>query len=180
MRLRRLLRLPLTAAVALTLMGHSPYRQWAVYRQTHLVVVADESAAGAAATGEAVVRVVAAAVPRSRAIVAEARNAIEVVKLLRSRQLPLGLLLAGDADDALQGRGPFAGEPPLPLRALAALGPYRLVSLEDFPADLAAGIARALAGHQPEGAPPVAADATPVPLHPAVAGPEAPASGPRS
>lgn len=180
MRSRRPLRCLLTAAGALALMGHSPYRQWSVYRQTHLVLVADESAAGAAATGEAVARVVAAAVPRTRAVVAEAHSAIEVAKLLRSRQLPLGVLLAGDAADALLGRGPFAGEPPLPLRALAAVGPYRLVSLEDFPADLAAAIARALAGHQPEGAPPVAADTTPVPLHPALAGPEAPASGPRS
>ena len=180
MRLPNLLRRALVAAGALTLMGHSPYRQWAVYRQTHLVVVADESAPGAAAACEAVARAVAAAVARSRAVPADARSPVEVVKLLRSRQLPLGLLLADDAADALLGRGPFAGEAPLPLRALAAVGPYRLVSLDDFPADLAAEIAGALARHQPEGAPPVAADAAPLPPHPGVARPRAPPAPGRS
>ena len=171
MRLPSLLRTLLAGGVVLTLMGHSPYRQWATYRQTHLVVVADGSAPGAAAACDAVARLLAAHVPKTRATAAEARSAADVVRLLRSRQLPLGLLLADDAADALFGRGPFAGEPPLPVRALAAVGPYRLVALDDFPDARAAEIARALADHQPEGAPPVAADAAPVPLHPAAPAP---------
>lgn len=158
-------------------MGHSPYRQWAVYRETHLVVAADASAPGAGAACDAVARVLAAHVPKSRAVAADARGPVEVLRLLRSRQLPLGFLLAGDAADALLGRGAFAAEDPLPLRALAAVGPYRLVSLDDFPAGKAAEVARALAEHQPQGAPPMGADAAPVPLHPAVV-PASPGASP--
>ncbi len=159
-------------------MGHSPYRQWAVYRETHLVIVSDDGAPGAAAACEAIARAIAASAPRTRAVAAEAHSAADVVRLLRSRQLPLGLLLAGDAADALLARGPFAGEPPLPLRALAAVGPYRLVALDDFPAAWAAEIARALAERQPAGAPPIAADAAPIPLHPGAPRPATPASAP--
>ncbi|HEU4384081.1 MAG TPA: hypothetical protein VFR85_11355 [Anaeromyxobacteraceae bacterium] len=170
MRARSLLRSALVGSAALVLMGHTPYRQWAVYRETHLLIVADGSAAGAAASCEAVVRVIAASLPRSGAAAAEAHSAAETVRLLRSRQLRLGLLLADDAADALLGRGLFAGEPPLPLRALAAVGPYRLVVLDDFPEVRAAEIARALAEQRPEGAPPVSSSAAPVPMHPGAAG----------
>ena len=148
-------------------MGHSPYRQWAVYRETHLVVVADDAAPGAFGVAEGVAGCLAIHVPGSRAVAARARTAVEVMKLLRSRQLPVGLVLGGDAADALAARGSFAGEEPLPLRALAVFGPYLLVALEDFPAGKAQEIARAVAEHPPPGAPaPVAAP--PVPLHPGV------------
>jgi hypothetical protein len=170
MRLGSLLRTLLAGGVVLTLMGHSPYRQWAVYRQTHLIVVADDSAPGALAASDAVARVLAAQVPHSHAVAAAARSATEVLKLLRSRQLPLGLLLAGDAADALLARGPFAREPPLAIRGLAAVGPYLLVALDDFPAGKAGEIARALLEHAPEGAPPVGPGAAPVPVHPGAAG----------
>ena len=178
MRLRTLLRASLAGAAALVLLGHSPYRQWAVYRETHLVIVADESAVGAAAACDAIARALAASVPRTRAVAAEARSAVDAVRLLRSRQLPLGLLLADDAADALLGRGPFAGDPPLPLRGLAAVGPYRLVALDEFPGSWAAEISRALGEHQPPGAPPVTAEVAPVPLHPGAARPAAPARAP--
>ncbi len=168
----------LAGGAVLTLMGHSPYRQWAVYRATHLVVVADDSAPGALAASEAIARVLAAHVPHSRAVAARARSAADVAKLLRSRQLPLGLLLAGDADDAFLARGPFAREPPLAIRALAAVGPYLLVALDDFPAGKAGEIARALLEHAPEGAPPVGPGAAPVPVHPGAAGVAAPPPAP--
>jgi hypothetical protein len=90
------------------------------------------------------------------------------MRLLRSRQLPVGLVLGADAADALMARGSFVGEAPLPLRALAVFGPYLLVALEDFPAGKAQEIARALTEHPPPGAPaPVAAPL--VPLHPGAA-----------
>jgi hypothetical protein len=168
MRLRGLPARALLGGVALLSMGHSPYRQWAVYRETHLVVVADDAAPGAFAMAQEVAGCLAAHVPGSRAAAARARTAIEVMKLLRSRQLPVGLVPGTDAADALLARGSFAGEAPLPLRALAVLGPYLLVALEDFPAGKAREIARALAEHPPPSAPPPAAGPL-VPLHPGVA-----------
>jgi hypothetical protein len=168
MQIRGLLARALLGGAALLLMGHSPYRQWAVYRETHLVVVADDAAPGALAVTEGVAHCLAIHVPGSRAVAARARTAVEVMKLLRSRQLPVGLVLGADAADALMARGSFAGEAPLPLRALAIFGPYLLVALEDFPAGKAREIARALTEYPPPGAPaPVAAPL--VPLHPGAA-----------
>lgn len=168
MRLRGLLARALLVGVALLNMGHSPYRQWAVYRDSHLVVVADGSAPGALAVAEAVARCLASHVAGSRAAAARARTAMDVMTLLASRQLPVGLVLAVDAAEARAARGAFAGGTPLPLRALAALGPYALVALEDFPAEKAREIATALAEHPPPDAP--AQDAPPaIPLHPALA-----------
>ena len=168
MRVHGLLARALLGGAALLLMGHSPYRQWAVYRETHLVVVGDDAVPGAFTVAEGVAECLAIHVPGSRAVAARARTAQEVMKLLRSRQLPVALVLGADAADALRARGNFAGEEPLPLRALAVFGAYLLVALEDFPAGKAQEIARALAEHPPPGAPAPAA-APPVPLHPGAA-----------
>ena len=54
MRARAVAWRALTVLVGLVLMGHSPYRQWAIYRESHLVVVADGAAPGAFAVSEAV------------------------------------------------------------------------------------------------------------------------------
>ncbi len=151
----KVVRLALAAGAALVLMGHSPYRQWVVYRETHLVVAADDGAPGAFAAADAVARVLAVEMARSGAVAARARSAVDCLKLLRSGQLPLALLLAGDA---VRARGAFAREPPLALRSVAALGPYLLVAPEEFPEPTAREIARALGEHPPEGAPPVRAE----------------------
>jgi NAD(P)-dependent dehydrogenase (short-subunit alcohol dehydrogenase family) len=50
--LRRLVRRVLAGAGALLLMGHSPYRQWVVFRETHLIVVAGDDVPGAFAVAE--------------------------------------------------------------------------------------------------------------------------------
>jgi hypothetical protein len=168
---RSLLRRALAGGAALVLMGHSPYRQWAVFRETHLIIAVSDDTPGAFAVSEMVARSLAAHVRHSKALATLARSDVEVAKLLGSRQLPLGLFLGDDAADALQARGRFAGEAPLPLRALAVLGPYLLVALEDFPAEKAGEIARSLDEHPPDGVPAGAGPAaSPVPLHPGVPG----------
>ncbi len=176
--LRGLLPRALLGGAALLLMGHSPYRQWAVYRDTHLVVVAGDDVPGAFRVSEDVARCLAAHLPRSRAVAARARSTREVMRLLGTRQLPVGVVAAADAADAALGRGSFAREDPLPLRALAALGPYLLVALEDFPEDLAREIASALAEHPLDEVPPPAAP-PPIPLHPGALRAEQAAASPR-
>ena len=159
----------LTVAGSLVLMGHSPYRQWAVYRQTHLVGVADDDAPGAFSVASDMARLLAERLPRTRAVAASARSAVEVVQLLRSRQLPVAVLLTVDAMEALAGQGTFAGYPPLPLRALASEGPYLLVALEDFPAREAATIAQVLAEHPVGESLPRKVGGGSFPFHPAIA-----------
>jgi TRAP-type uncharacterized transport system substrate-binding protein len=125
-------------------MGHSPYRQWQVFRQTRLIVVASAAEPVSYQVAQAVARLLVSHLPESRAMASRATNSAAIIALLASRQLDVGLLTEADARDAFQGAGRFAEDGPLPLRALAALGQYLFVCRDDFPAPNAWQIARTL------------------------------------
>jgi NMT1-like family len=161
---RTFVRLLGVAGAACGLMGHSPYRQWQVYRKSRLIIV---TSAAEYPLGEAVATLLARHLPESRALATRAGDSLEVVKLLASNQLDLAILTAPDARDAYEGRGRFASEGAVPLRALAVLGSYLFVCREDFPVATAEAVAGALIEHwRPEA--PVAADPVPtatIPFH---------------
>lgn len=155
------------------LIGHSPYRQWYVYRTQRLIIVTSASEEPSFALGQAIARVLATALPESRAMVARARDSVDIVKLLGSRQLDIALLLADEASQALQGEGRFREEGSLPLRTLAAVGPYLLVCRDDFSTPTAYLIAMTLAAHRDsltsaglERLAPALPRGSPVPFHP--------------
>ena len=148
MRRRSFLLLGLAGA-ACGVMGHSPYRQWQAYRKSRLIIVASAADAASYRVGESMAARLARELPESRAMVARAADAVEIVKLIASDQLEVGVLSAEDAHDATAGRGRFAREGPVALRTLAALGDYRLVARRDFPDARAESIARALAEQRP-------------------------------
>jgi TRAP-type uncharacterized transport system substrate-binding protein len=166
---RRLLTLALLGAAAALLPGHSPYRQWYAYRAKHLVVVTDEARPGALAVATAIASAIAARWPETKAVPAAARTPVEVVKLLSSGQLQVGLLPAADAVEALEGRGRFAGDGKLPLRAVAVIGSDLLVVLESHARESARAIAQALVESRDRGPlaekPPLRGPA-PIPFHP--------------
>ena len=139
---RRLLTLALLGAAAALLPGHSPYRQWYAYRAKHLVVVTDEARPGALAVATAIASAIAARWPETKAVPAAARTPVEVVKLVSSGQLQVGLLPAADAVEALEGRGRFAGDGKVPLRAVAVVGSDLLVVLESYARESALAIAQ--------------------------------------
>jgi len=167
----RRVRLVLLGAAAVLLVGHSPYRQWYAYRAKHLVVVSAETRPGAGDLCAAVAEAIAAGVPRSKAVAAVVRTAGDAVKLLRSEQLQVGILPSALARDAVGGTGAFAGEGPLPLRALAVFGDDVLVTLDTLPAATAREISRAV-GSRPQNwpgmVPTAPAAAPPIPFHDAV------------
>lgn len=156
---RRFLRASLAGGSGLLLMGHSPYRQWYVFRANHLIVVASQADPGAFPIAQRLAGVLAARLPDTRALAAEARTSLDVVKLLRSHQLPLALLAPDDAAAAATGQGRFRDEASVPLRALGVFGSFVLVALDDFSRDTAHRVAGALA-RLADG------DAPPIPLHP--------------
>ncbi|HEY4769869.1 MAG TPA: hypothetical protein VIH51_04565 [Myxococcales bacterium] len=166
---RKLLALALLGAAAILLPGHSPYRQWYAYRAKHLVVVTDEARPGALAVATAIASAIAARWPDTKAVPAAARSPMEVVKLLSSGQLQVGLLPAADAAQALEGRGRFEGNGKVPLRAVAVVGSDLLVVLDSYPLERAHALAQALVESRDAGPlaekPPLRGPAA-IPFHP--------------
>ena len=170
--IERIARIALLGAAGLLLVGHSPYRQWYAYRAKHLVVVSAESRRGAAALAHAVAEAIAAGVPGSKAVAATVRTGAEVVQLLRSGQLQVGLLPSAVARQAFGGTGAFVDEGPVPLRAVAVLGDDLLVVLDSYPPARSRDLARAIAAHRgtwPELVPAGFEGAPPIPFHAGVA-----------
>ena len=165
--MRKLVALSLLGVAAALLPGHSPYLQWYAYRSKHLIVVTDQARPGALAVAEAIASAIAARWPETKAVPAAARTPGEVVKLLSSGQLQVGLVPAADALEALEGRGRFDGK--VPLRAVAVIGGDLLVVLESCARERARAIAQALAESRAEGPlaekPPLRGPA-PIPYHP--------------
>ncbi len=122
---RRTLLVATLAAAAPLLAGHSPYRQWHVLRQRRLVLVVNGADGTAVRLGEAAARTLAGAIPESRAMLATAASAADVVALLRSAQLDFALLPADEAFEAFTGAATYGGWP-VALSALARLESVRL------------------------------------------------------
>jgi TRAP-type uncharacterized transport system substrate-binding protein len=153
------------AGAATGMLGHSPYRQWQVYRQSRLIIVTSAADSAAYPLAERVAALLLQHWPESRALASRASDTREVVKLLASQQLDVAIFSAAEARDAAEGRGRFAAEGALPLRALGVLGAYLLVCREDFPADRAEAVARILTEHWRPEAAAARAPRPPIPFH---------------
>ncbi|NIR30294.1 MAG: hypothetical protein GWN84_13485, partial [Gammaproteobacteria bacterium] len=75
---RRLLKMGLAAAALVFATGHTPYRQWVVYRQRHLIIATNRADPPSHRLGVQMAAVLAAELPASRARVARAPNAARV------------------------------------------------------------------------------------------------------
>ena len=155
---RTFVRLLAIGGAACGVMGHSPYRQWQVYRKSRLIIVMSGADPASYALGETVATLLARHWPESRALPARAADTLEIVKLLESNQLDLAILTADDARDVSEGRGRFAARGVFRLRTIATLGAHVLVGREDVPDATAHAIARTLQEHwrPPEAFPDVA------------------------
>ena len=120
MNRRDLLMLSLGASTSL-LMGHTPYRQWQVYRKNRLIFVASEVDEVSLRLGASIEQELAARLPQSKAMMATTATPVDVVGLLASSQLDVALLTSDDAYEAVKGAGKFKGQA-VPLRALAVFG----------------------------------------------------------
>jgi hypothetical protein len=148
------------------LMGHMPYRQWEVFRAIHLFIVTSSADREAGEMADRIAATLAARLPKSKPLAAEARDPHEVVQLLRSHQIPVALMTPEEADAAQRGAGAIGQGGAIALRLLASMGAHLLVVLDDFPADKAYDIARALADFPGAQLAADASGAPRVPLHP--------------
>ena len=130
---RTLIRLAAASGSWLLLTGHSPYRQWEVYRKVRLIVLVDAEEEASVQLGRAIAALLAKHLPESKAMMARARDLRDVVRLIASKQLDTALLHEQHAVAALMGVGAFADNGKVPLRALAQCGAYVFACRNDLP-----------------------------------------------
>ena len=145
MKRRVCFRLLCSGAALWLLSGHSPYRQWDVYRRARLVLLVSATDETSVRLAQALVTIFSDRLPDSRATYARARDTNDAVRLIASKQLEIALLREGDAHAVFTGAEPFADNGPVGLRTLAALGEHLFVCLDGVPKAAAYMLVEALA-----------------------------------
>lgn len=132
MNRRQLLSLAGACAGWVLLTGHSPYRQWMVYRETHLVILTSRDDLGADDLGEKFAAIVRKALPDSKAVVGRGPRVQRIASLISTRQAEVGVVSRPNALAMYHGEGAFREYGAIPLRVLVQNESYRLVCREDF------------------------------------------------
>lgn len=132
MQRRQFLSLAAGSAGWVLLCGHSPYRQWIVYRETHLVILTSRDDLGADELGEKFAAIVRGALPDSRAAVGRGPRVQRIASLISTQQVAVGVVSRPNALAMYHGEGPFRQYGAIPLRVLVQNDAYRLVCRDDF------------------------------------------------
>ena len=143
---RAFLRQGLLAGVWLWSSGHTPYNQWNVYRQKHLLILTSKADPKGYVLGQAIAATLLERLPSSGARVTRAPDLARVASLIGTKQLDIAVLRRDDARAMRDGAPPFESFGGVPLRVVADFGGHVLVSRDDFPAIHAYRVAAALAG----------------------------------
>jgi TRAP-type uncharacterized transport system substrate-binding protein len=164
---RKFLQAGLVATAWVAAGGHTPYRQWQVYRQRHLLIGTSKADAPTYPLGQQVAELLAAHLPESSARVTRGPDPWRLASLLTTGQLEVALLSSADVAALRDGRAPFAAFGPTDLNALFRFRDYFLVCRPDFPAHHAYQVVRTLAENAAliAGARSLDARASPVPIH---------------
>ena len=167
---RRVLKTAAALSLWLLASGHTPYRQWAVYRRKHLLIGANKADPPTYDLGRRIAALLAEELPESRARVARAPHAWRLASLLTTEQIELVLLSSEDARALRDGKGGFEAFGKTELRSIFRFGSYWLISRPDFPADHVGLLTETLINHgagiaKLQGLP---GDEAPVPAHPAI------------
>ena len=147
MNRRQFLSLAATSAGWVLLSGHSPYRQWMVYRQTHLIILTSRDDPGADDLGEKFAAIVRGALPDSKAVVGRGPQVQRIASLISTRQAEVGVVSRPNALAMYRGEGPFQQYGAIPLRVLVQNDVYQLVCRDDFLPQHGYLIAEALMEH---------------------------------
>lgn len=133
MNRRNFLTLAAASAGWLTLSGHSPYRQWVVYRETHLVILTSRDDPGADDLGEKFAELMREALPDSKAAVGRGPRVQRIASLIATRQAEVGVVSRSNALAMFRGETPFDQIGAIDLRVLVQNDNYQLVCRNDFP-----------------------------------------------
>ena len=125
--------------------AHTPYRQWVVYRQKHLLIGAHRGDPVTYDLAQAAAATLAEALPDAAARVARGPRAQRIASLLATGQLMVAVLSRDEAAAMAAAAPPFDGYRPLPLTQLLPLAPgHDLCAHAEFPDDHAWMVTRAL------------------------------------
>ncbi len=159
-------RLGLVLGAAVLLPGHTPYRQWVVYRKRHLLVLASRQDPQAYALCRELAADLAAALPKSRARPSRAGSHERLASLLATGQMDVAVLSPAKVRELRAGQGAGRDAGTIDLRLLLELEQgYLLVARADYPERHAYRVGQALAG---EGARRLPLLKGGLPLHPGV------------
>jgi hypothetical protein len=171
MKRRALLKLGMGAAAFVLAGGRpafadlEPDRLWSTYRRYHLMIVGPRDDEIAISLARAVVAVLAACLPGSRALLARAADTRRVGVLIASNQQDVAIMSADTAEALVLGKAPFDDVRNAPLSLIVSFGSHVLVCRPDFRARDAYLLAQALAEHKDALPTPAGAPARMVPAH---------------
>ena len=107
MKRRQFVRAGLVGLAGVVCSGHTPFQQWTVYRQRHLLILTDRSDPPSYPLGKRVAAVLATHLPASRARVTRAPHTERIASLISSKQLDVALISPSDAAALTAGLPPF-------------------------------------------------------------------------
>lgn len=116
-----------TAIQPLLVRAHTPYKQWAVYRQKHLLVGCHKDLPETYELSQRIVALLDADLPTASARIARAPAASRLASLLATDQLNIAVLTPETATAMAEGSGIFAAYGSIALTTLLPLDKYLLV-----------------------------------------------------
>ena len=113
--------------------AHSPWGQYQVYRQKHLLIMSTIVDEPTYPYSRKLVEAINQVIPEAKARPARAKNFERVHNLFKTKQMHLVLLSKSNAKALLEGSGPFSDFGAVNVRTLYAFGDMLLLVQPDFP-----------------------------------------------
>lgn len=137
---RRTFMLAAAAAAALPSVAgaHSPWGQYVVYRQKHLLVLSTRDDAPSYPYSKRLVEAINRGAPTANARPARAKDLRRAYDLLRSDQFQFALLSSANVAAMRGASGPFDGAEPVALKTIFGFDDLEFTVRADFPSNLVA------------------------------------------
>jgi len=135
---RKLLILILLALCPVLALAHSPWGQYQVYRQKHLLVLSTRDDLQSYPYSKKLVEALNKSVPESKARPARAINLERAYNLLRTNQFQFALLSKTNVEMMRNASDQFQGKNKVDLKTIYEFGDLEFVVQPDFPEDLVA------------------------------------------
>ena len=127
-----------------TAQAHSPWGQYAVYRQKHLLILSTRDDRDSYGYSKLLVGVINKAAPEASARPARAIDLERAYNLLRTNQFQFALLSKVNIRSMRTATGAYADKPPVDLKTIYQFDDLEFVVRADFPDELVAIVTEAV------------------------------------